>query len=103
MTHAGFIQLFLNRHLFQNSTVEKETNIFYLASIITFSVFSDLLCKYTYLYVTRKMDTNLPQVNQFDVCILLVRRLRQVHTVKLNGILWLVVKTYLLAVPQCHN
>ena len=61
----------------------------YVASVMTFSIFSELLWKYTYLYVTRKIDTNPPQVNQFDVCIILVWWLRHVYTVKLNGLLWL--------------
>ena len=51
--YAGSIQLLVSHHLFQMFLVEKETHMFYVASVITFSVFLDLLWNYTlYLYIT---------------------------------------------------
>ena len=43
MTHSKYINLLVNHHLFQTSPVKNETYMFYVASIITFSIFSELL------------------------------------------------------------
>ena len=52
MTHAGFIQLFVTRRLFKTIIGDKETLIIHVASVITFNLFSDLLCNPTLnLYV----------------------------------------------------
>ena len=49
-----------------------------------------------YLLVRYKLNIlRYSQVNQFDIRELLVQRLLQVHTVRLNGILWL-METYLI-------
>ena len=49
----------------------KETRMFYLANIITFNTFLELLCKYA-LLLSYKLNIFHPlQVNQFDICELL--------------------------------
>ena len=68
MTHAGFIPLLVMYHLFQIHYRKKEIHMSYVASVIAFSIFLDLLWKSTYLYFTRKIHKNPPQLNQFDVC-----------------------------------
>ena len=64
----------------------------YVAIVITFSVFLGLLWNYSSLVYYKLNIFRPPRVNQFDICALLVWKLRQVHTVKLNGVLWFVGK-----------
>ena len=90
MTHDGFIQLLVTRHLFLIQSKNKETRMFYVSIVITFSIFLELLFNYT-LLVFYKLNKFLPpRVNQFNIRALLVRMLKQVHIAKLNGIFWLV-------------
>ena len=59
MIHAGSIQLLATRQLFQTSLRKKETRVFYVASVITFSVFLELLRKPT-LIVRYKLNIFRP-------------------------------------------
>ena len=45
----------------------KETHMFYVANVITFSVFLDLLWKFTLLVRYRLNIFRPPRVNQFDI------------------------------------
>ena len=63
--------------------------MFYVGSVITFILFLDLLRKSTLLVSYMLNIFWPPRVNQFEICELLVWLLHQVHTVKLNSILWL--------------
>ena len=73
MNHIGFVKLFVMHHLFQTQSRKKEKDMFYVASVIIFSVFLELLRKST-LLVHYKLKRFLPpQVSQFDISALLVR------------------------------
>ena len=61
----------------------------YVASVITLSAFSDLLWNFSLLVRYKLKRFRPPRVKQFDICAILVRRLRQVYTITLNGISWL--------------
>ena len=64
--------------------------MFYVASVITFNVFLELLWKPT-LFVHYKLNGfRSPQVIQIDIRALLVWILRHVRTVGINGLLCLV-------------
>ena len=60
--------------------------MFNVSSVITFSVFLELLRKSTLLVRYKLNILWPPRVKQFDICVLLFHRLRQVHIDKLNGI-----------------
>ena len=76
--------------------------MFYIASVITFSVFSELLRKST-LFVHYKLNSfRLPQIEIVWYLCTVVWKIRHVYTVGLNGILWL-VETYLQVVHRCHS
>ena len=49
ITHAGYIQLLATHNLFQTSLGNKETRMFYVTIVITFSLFLELLWKPTLL------------------------------------------------------
>ena len=49
----------------------KETHMFYVANIITFSVFLELLWKFTLLVRNKLNILRPPRVNQVDICALL--------------------------------
>ena len=55
----------------ESSIGKKETHMFYVANVITFSVFSYLLCKSTLLVCYQFNRLRPPQVNQFDISALL--------------------------------
>ena len=52
----------------------KETRMLYVASVITFSVFSELLWKSTLLVHYRLNIFWRPWVNPFDICVILFVR-----------------------------
>ena len=60
--------------------------MFYVASVIPFIVFLELLWKPNLLICYKLNGFRPPRVNQFYIRALSVWRLRQVHTVRLNGI-----------------
>ena len=51
---------------FRSSQGKKEIHMFYVANVITFSVFSELLWKFTLLVHYKLNRFQPPQVNQFD-------------------------------------
>ena len=102
INHAKFTQLLVTHNLFQIKYRKKETHMFHVASVIIFSVFLKLLWKSTSLVRYKLNIFRPPWVNKFLIRSLLVCLLRQVNTVKINGILWL-VKKYLLVVTRCYN
>ena len=56
---------------FESSTGKKETHIFFVTSVITFSAFLQLLWNYT-LFVCYELNRfRSPRVNQFDISALL--------------------------------
>ena len=65
---------------------KKETCMYYLASVIAFSVFLELLWRSTLLICYRLNRFQCPQVNQFDICELLFLQVGQIHTILYNGI-----------------
>ena len=68
MTHSGFIQLFLTRHLFQiHSRRKKETRMFYADNVIALSGGLELLWKFTLLVRYKLNIFRHPWVNQFDI------------------------------------
>ena len=49
MNYSGYIQLLVINHIFETSIGRKETHVFYVASIIAFSVFLELLWEHILL------------------------------------------------------
>ena len=68
MNHSGSKQLLVNCHLFQTSLVNKETRMFYVARIVKFSVYSELMYNPNLnLYVTSLMGSGLHGLNKFAI------------------------------------
>ena len=76
--------------------------MFYVASVITFRVLLELLWK-TILNIRYKLNRFWPPwVELFWYSCTVVQRIRQVHTVILNVLIWL-VETFLQAVHQYQS
>ena len=69
--YAGLIQLVVIHHLFWFQSTRERNTYFYVANVITFSVISELPCKFT-LLVRYKLNIFWPlRVNRFDISALL--------------------------------
>ena len=68
-----------------NPVQEKnKTHMFYVANVITFSVFQKVLLKFTLLICYKINIFQPPRVNHFDIRALLFWQLCQVHTAIIN-------------------
>ena len=59
---------------------KKEMRMFYVASIIAFSIFLELLCKYALLVCDKFNIFRPPRIEPFGYAYTVFCRLRQVHT-----------------------
>ena len=72
MIIPGLYNYWLRITSFESHLGKKETHMFYVANIITFRSFSELLWKFTLLACYKLIIFRPPQVNQFDIRALLL-------------------------------
>ena len=73
VTYPRSIQLLLTCHLFQIQYRKLKTRMFYVANVITFSIFLELVWESTLLLRYKLNRFRPPHVNQFDIHALLFR------------------------------
>ena len=71
MNHVRYIKFLVTHHLFWIPSRKERNTLFYVDSVITFGVFSELLWKSTLLVCYKLNRFHPPQVNQFDISLFL--------------------------------